>query len=301
QEDETALVIWLVARHYERTRDLELLRSVYERLVCNPADFLVRFRDEATGLPLPSFDLWEERQGVFTFTCATVHAGLVAAAELANLFNEQERRAKWLKAANEVRDAMVEHLWLEAEGRFARGLVLKDETLELDPTIDASAFAAFYFGAFPPSSAMVEGTMRSIREHLWVQTEVGGIARYENDAYHRISEETGRVPGNPWLICTLWLAEHVIARARNVGELQSALDLVRWARSKSPASLVLPEQVNPYDGQALSVAPLTWSHAQVVSVVRGYLDALRRLRAATNESNAREAARIDRENPVDNP
>ena len=60
--------------------------------------------------------------------------------------------------------------------------------------------------------------------------------------------------------------------------LQRALDLVRWARAKATSSMVLPEQINPFDGQALSVAPLTWSHAQVVSVVHGYLDALRRLR-----------------------
>jgi GH15 family glucan-1,4-alpha-glucosidase len=60
---------------------------------------------------------------------------------------------------------------------------------------------------------------------------------------------------------------------------------VRWARAKAPASLVLPEQINPYDGSALSVAPLTWSHAQVVSVIRGYLDALRHLRAAEPVDN----------------
>jgi len=279
QEDETALVIWLVARHYARTRDLELLRAVYKRLVVNAADFLVRYRDEERGLPLPSFDLWEERQGTFTFTCATVWAGLNAAAELANLFNEQDRRAIYAKAAADVRDAMKKYLWLEQESRFARGFALDGS---LDTTVDASTFATFYFGAFPASSAMVESTMRAVRERLWVQTETGGIARYENDPYHRISGETARVPGNPWILCTLWLAEHRIAAATSVAELQPALDLVRWARAKATPSLILPEQIDPYDGQPLSVAPLTWSHAQVVSVVHAYLDALRKLRGVSN-------------------
>ena len=82
--------------------------------------------------------------------------------------------------------------------------------------------------------------MDAIRERLWVQTEVGGIARYEGDAYHRISEEDGgRVPGNPWIVCTLWQAEYTIARATSVAELQSALDLVRWAQSHALPSLVL--------------------------------------------------------------
>lgn len=275
QLDETALVIWLIGRHYQRTRDLDLLRSVYRRLVVNAADFLVRYRDAERSLPQPCFDLWEERQGTFTFTSATVCAGLQAAAELANLFNEQDRRVTYAKAAGEVREAMRKHLWLEDEGRFARGLTLDGE---VDRTVDSSAFATFYFGVFPASSAMATGTMRAIRERLWVQTDVGGIARYENDSYHRISDETRRVPGNPWIICTLWLAEHVVATATTREELQSALDLVRWARSKATASLVLPEQIDPYDGQALSVAPLTWSHAQLISVILGYLERSRALR-----------------------
>ncbi|MFP5245691.1 MAG: glycoside hydrolase family 15 protein [Thermoanaerobaculia bacterium] len=278
QEDETALVIWLVARHYARTRDLELLRAVYQRLVVNAADFLARFRDSDTGLPLPSYDIWEERLGTFTFTCASVWAGLTAAAELANLFNEQERRNAYHKAAAEVREAMKKHLWLEQEGRFARGLVMRDENLELDAAVDASAFAAFYLGVFPATTSMIEGTMRAIRERLWVQTEHGGVARYENDGYHRISEETARVPGNPWILCTLWLAEHEIAKAGGADALQSALDHVRWARAKATPSMILPEQIDPYDGQPLSVAPLTWSHAQVISIVHGYLDALQQLR-----------------------
>jgi GH15 family glucan-1,4-alpha-glucosidase len=278
QEDETALVIWLVARHYERTRDLELLRDIYPRLVVSAADFLVRHRNSETGLPLPSFDLWEERQGVFTFSCAAVWAGLTAAAELANLFNDQERRSIYAKAATELRDAVRKMLWLEDEGRFARGLVLQGDALELDRTIDASAFATFYLGMFPASSALVEGTMRAIQQGLWVRTEAGGVARYENDAYHRISEEADRVPGNPWILCTLWLAEHDIAKAADVESLQPALDHVRWARAKATPSMVLPEQIDPYGGQHLSVAPLTWSHAQIVSIVHGYLEARQKLR-----------------------
>jgi GH15 family glucan-1,4-alpha-glucosidase len=218
--------------------------------------------------------LWEERQGVFTFTCAAVCAALTSAAELANLFNDQERRAAWSKAADEVRSAMKKHLWLDGENRFARGLVLNGDALELDPTVDASAFGLFYFGLFSAESAMVEGTMRAIHDKLSVQTEAGGVARYENDSYHRISAETGRVPGNPWILCTLWLAEYDLAR----GDVQAALDHVRWARAKATPSQILPEQIDPYDAQQLSVAPLTWSHAQVVSVVHGCLAALRAAR-----------------------
>ena len=108
------------------------------------------------------------------------------------------------------------------------------------------------------------------------------------------------MPGNPWILCTLWLAEYAVSRATSAAELQDALDLVRWAHSKASPSLLLPEQVNPYDGQPLSVAPLTWSHAQLVSVLRGYLDSLHRLRVPNDDSAMRSTSENRRANPVDN-
>lgn len=298
QEDETALVVWLIGRHYERTRDLDLVRSIYQRLVVAPADFLVEYRDTATGLPRPSFDLWEERQGVFTFTCCAVYAALRAAADLANLFNDQERRSTYSAVADEIREAMVKHLWLEGETRFARGLVLRqDGRMEIDRTVDASTFATFHLGVFPAGSAMVEGTMKAIREHLRVGGEIGGIARYEDDVYLRKPEDAVVAPGNPWIICTLWVAEHAVARAGSVEDLESALELVRWARAKASSSLILPEQISPTDGRPLSVAPFNWSHAQVVSVIAGYVDALRTLRRANSEKPARNQVQIDVDNP----
>jgi len=293
--------VWLLARHYDRNRDLDFVRAVYKRLVTQPIDFMIAFRDPETRLPLPSYDIWEERHGVFTFTCAAVSAAMNAAADLANLFNDQERSAQCLAVAAEIRDAMVRHLWIEDESRFARGLTVQDGTLQLDRTIDASTFATFFLDIFPAESAMVEGTMRAVRDKLWVQTEVGGVARYENDSYQRVADAATPVPGNPWIICTLWLAEHAIARATSVAELQSALDLVRWVRSKARPSLVLPEQIHPFHGGPLSVSPFTWSHAQVVSVVRGYLESLRALRRNTIEKNSRSDEERSTDKAVDKP
>ncbi len=282
------MTLWLLTRHYDRTRDLEFVRSVYERLVVQPAEFMASYRDPSTGLPLTSFDVWEERQGVFTFTCAAVFAAMKSAAGLANLFNEPERRMRYEQVAAEIRDGMIRHLWLDAEQRFARGLVLRDDSLELDRTVDASTFATFYLGVFAADSTMVERSMNAVREKLWVGTEAGGLARYEDDTYQRQpGHEDVKVPGNPWVICTLWLAEYAVARATSIDELNSALDLVRWARAKARPSLVLPEQIDPFTGAPLGVAPFTWSHAQVVSVVRGYLESMRRFRRASSEGNGR--------------
>ena len=63
QEDETALVIWACWRHYYRYRDIEFVRPLWMRLIKPASDFLLRYRDPITKLPLPSYDLWEERWG----------------------------------------------------------------------------------------------------------------------------------------------------------------------------------------------------------------------------------------------
>ena len=83
QEDETALVVWALWNHYKIFRDTEFIKPLYRPLIKNAADFMLSYRDPETKLPLPSYDLWEERQGVLTFTVAAVYGGLIAAANFA--------------------------------------------------------------------------------------------------------------------------------------------------------------------------------------------------------------------------
>src|SRR5437016_12893372 len=87
QEDETALVVWALWEH-QRAHQLDSLESLYERMVRPAARFMLRYRDEQTGLPHESYDLWEERYGILTFTTAAVHAGLSASARFAALFGD---------------------------------------------------------------------------------------------------------------------------------------------------------------------------------------------------------------------
>ena len=92
---------------------------------------------------------------------------------------------------------------------------------------------------------------------LWVETSVGGIARYTNDFYHRVGNDTEHVPGNPWFICTMWLAEYDIMRANNLTELNKALPILEWVVDRALASGALAEQIDPYTNEPLSVSPLT--------------------------------------------
>ena len=118
--------------------------------------------------------------------------------------------------------------------------------------------------------------MKSIEETLWVQTDIGGVARYERDSYQRVSNDES-IPGNPWIISTMWLAQYYTAIAKSAKDLEHVVRHLKWAVSRALPSGVLAEQINPYTGEPVSVSPLTWSHATVVQTVIDYLDKLQEL------------------------
>jgi oligosaccharide amylase len=273
QEDETALVLWALWEHYRCYRDIDLAHRLYSRMVIRCADFMAGFRDMTTGLPLPSWNLWEDRRGVHTFTCSTVVAGLRSAAEFARLFSDRDKAAEWDKAADEIVVGIREHLFSDKLGRFLRGLLADgNDKLTADPTVDASLFGVFYFDCFNVDDPVVAGTMTAIEQKLSSGTQFNGIARYENDGYMRVSDA---VPGNSWFICTLWLAEYHIAKAKNGDDLAPALDILEWCVERALPSGVLAEQVDPLTGKELSVSPLTWSHSTFVATVRSYIAKIR--------------------------
>ena len=153
---------------------------------------------------------------------------------------------------------------------FVRSIHQRDDGgFDADPTVDASLFGTFYFGCFTPDNEMVVATMKAIEEKL---SAGSGIARFEHDGYMRSSNDFA---GNPWFICTLWLADHYIAKAEMRYDLERALEILRWAASKALRSGVLSEQLNPETHGQISVSPLTWSHSTFVSTVHNYLQRLK--------------------------
>jgi GH15 family glucan-1,4-alpha-glucosidase len=116
--------------------------------------------------------------------------------------------------------------------------------------------------------------MRAVEKILTVKSKSGGVARYQNDYYQRVSQDVAQVPGNPWIICTLWLAEWYIAKS----ELDKGLTLLKWVVDHASETGVLAEQIHPYNNEPLSVSPLTWSHSTFVLAVIEYLNKLNELK-----------------------
>jgi glucoamylase len=282
QEDETALVLWALWRHFEQWKDIEFIKPLYRSLICRSGQFLVSYRDPASGLPRPSYDLWEERWGVTSFTAATVWAGLMAASRFALAFGETAQSRRYADVATQMKTGMEAVLYQPRLKRFVRQVRPKGDSAmsgwDVDETLDASLYGLWYFGVFAADDERIASTMQAVRERLWIKTPVGGLARYENDYYQQQSTEITRVPGNPWFVCTLWLAQWMIATARSREDLKSAVMIFEWCAHHGLPSGILAEQVHPYTHAPLSVSPLTWSHATFISAIQEYLARWRELR-----------------------
>ena len=273
QEDETALVLWSLWGHYQKSRDIELVLQLAPTLIVPAAEFLAGYIYPHLGLPRETYDLWEERRGVHTWTASTVVGGLEAAAKLVMLLGEEGKAQRYRQAAKRIREGIIAHLYDPALGRFVRGLqVGPDGSVQRDAVPDASMAGLFVFGVLPAGDARVRATMGVLEERLWVRTEVGGVARYSGDYYFRTAfNDFDRVPGNPWFITTLWLADWYTAVAPDRAGLARSRELLSWVAEHAMPSGVLPEQLHAYSGDPLSVAPLCWSHAAFCASVQNYM------------------------------
>jgi len=247
QVDQTASVVEAVWHHYEVTGDLdELLRSW--QLVRRGADFLMGFVDER-GLPRPSYDLWEEKKNVNTYTVAAVVAGLRAASHVGRAL--AKRSEFWAQAAERMASAAVQHLWNPAKHTFYKAID------PVDASVDASTLLALRCGLLSPDDPRYAQVVAAVEARLSSNPH-GGIARYEGDVYYGGE--------NPWIICTLWLAQCHLA----LGNRERCRQLIEWCAATAGPTHLLAEQIDAETGEHTSVTPLVWSHSTFIEAVNDY-------------------------------
>lgn len=274
QEDESAAVLVSLWQHYEITKDLEFIENLYKPFIERIANFLCRFRSKETGLPLPSYDLWEEYIGVSTYTCAAVYGGLQAAANFSELLGKRNHMREFRQAAKELKAAMKTYLYSPALQSYVKGLTLVDGQLQQKEIIDASTlFGLWNFGVLEQTDDQFKQTQQTMEKVLANPGVVGGFIRYQNDAYFRAGQQP-----NPWIITTLWEA---LRRLKNPAashhDLTHVSGVLEWVLKYQLPSGVLPEQLEPNTGKALSATPLVWSHAVYVEVVLSLIEVSERL------------------------
>lgn len=270
QEDETALVIRSIWHHYEHFKDIEFLQEIYNSFVFKATDFLLRFIDKKTGLPKASYDLWEEQRAIFAYTVASTYAGLESAINIAHTLGRQSKVQKYKRVKDRMKKAFINYFYDDELKRFIKSINLENgEIIKRDTTIDASLLGIHFLNMLPPDDPKLISTVKDVHNKLWVRTIIGGLARYENDYYHRYYDKP-EIPGNPWIITTMWYADWLIATAKDSDDLKEARKLLEWVAYVANRAGMIPEQLNPFTGEHLSVSPLTWSHAAFVETVYNY-------------------------------
>jgi GH15 family glucan-1,4-alpha-glucosidase len=247
QVDQTASVLDAVWHHYESTGNLDELLQSWQ-LVRKGADFLMRFVGD-DGLPRPSFDLWEEKKAVNAYTVAAVVRGLRVAAQAGRAL--AKRSDFWAQAAERMERVALDRLWDPARGTLFKSIEPRDDA------IDAASLLALLAGLLPPSDPRYTLVVQSVEQRLWSKPH-GGLARYEGDQYY------GKE--NPWVICTLWLAQCHLA----LGNRARCRELIEWAAAQAGPTHLLPEQIDAETGEHTSVTPLVWSHSTFIEAVNAY-------------------------------
>lgn len=264
QEDETACMLFMLNELFEASGDAIYIENLYHTFIAPCAAFLTKYVDEATGLPHASYDLWEQKFATFTYTVCTVIAGLEAAAKLASVVEQPGDSVAWQRAADTFRHNL--DTLYHPEGYFRKSLLLEDGDLNFDNSVDiANMYGPFMYAKLPMNDKRLLGTVAKVEQSIFNKGPIGGVIRYYGDDYFLSKPQFG---GNPWIVGTLWLAQYYISAKRR----DEALLLLHWAMDRRQESGVLSEQFDPETGEPLGVAPLVWSHAELVNTLLDFYD-----------------------------
>jgi glucoamylase len=261
QEDETAVVIFMLGEYYHSSKDKAFVQGAYESLVKPAADFMARFIDKETGLPHASYDLWEEKFSTHTYTVAVVYKALLVAAEMATEFDDKESSEIWRSVAKTILDSSGPLFDTDRQA-YRKSIILKEGgDFGYDNTLDVSSmYGAMMYGLHDSQAHTLNRTATLIEQVLLNSTPAGGSPRYEHDNYFLTQPNC---LGNPWIVTTLWIAQYFI----RVNRSSDSLKLLDWAISHALPSGSLTEQLDAVDGKQKSVNPLVWSHAELINTV----------------------------------
>lgn len=259
QEDETAIVIFMMAEYCLKSGDEAYTAELMEDFIRPACDFMVRFIDDELGLTHASYDLWEEKFLSSTYTTAVTYRALIEAVSLATKIHyDYEGIKQWHLTAQRLKQKNFMYFDTE-KGSLIKGFLFNDGNVTIDSTLDVSSFYGGWRFDYA-DDVQLKSTLERIENELLDASPSGGSPRYENDNYFKSDPA---YKGNPWFVTTLWLAQYYSAH----GENERAKKYIDWSLAHTLPSGVLSEQVTPKDGHIVGVTPLVWSHAELINAI----------------------------------
>lgn len=283
QIDETASVIYGVYNHYLNTKNETFLKNNLK--MCEKSvDFLVRYLEDVLQIVIPSedvvkneilneknnseketlkpsYDLWEENEGIHTYSIAAIYSSFEIMQKiyiiLLPLYEKNRLRQEKIRKQNLLLEKMI----IKLKKYITQNCY--DENLKTfvrntkDKKMDISLLGLVTpFNVFTPADKKIKNTVERI--NLTIRTYTGGYLRYEGDKY---------AGGNPWVIANLWMAEYHI-KDKNYKEARECLEFV--VRTCNEHGF-LGEQIDNKNMKPAWVVGLGWSHAMFINVLKKLL------------------------------
>ncbi len=260
QIDETASVVFGIYEHFEKYKDKKFLQNNL-KMCENAIGYLQKYIEDTIcqkGNFLPSYDLWEEFEGISFYSMASIFSAFSAMLKIyenvKSIFENNRlkieaihKKTKDLEQAMlDIKEYCLQNFYDETKKTFVRN--------SKDKKIDISILGTITpFGMFSPKEKKIENTIEKI--NMTLRTYTGGYVRYEQDSY---------MGGyNPWPIANLWMACYNL----EAGEEKKALENFAFVTNSCSEHGFLGEQVNNETMKPAWIIGLTWSHAMYVVVL----------------------------------
>jgi len=291
QIDETASVVYGVYNHYLNTKNENFLKNNLK--MCEKAiEFLLKYVAEVLGITIvcndvvkneilsekskkhkeenfdenanklkPSYDLWEESEGIHTYSIAAIYSSfdvmqkiyMIVLPLFENNRLKQEKIRKQLVILEQKLVELKEYITKNCYDLDLKTFVRNNKDKKMDISLLGLVTP---FNVFSPEERKIKNTVE--RMNMTIRTYTGGYLRYEGDNY---------AGGNPWVIANLWMAEYYI-KDKNIDEARKCFDFVVKSCSEHG---FLGEQVDNNTMQPAWVVGLGWSHAMFVNVLKKLL------------------------------
>ena len=265
----------------------------------------------AANGPVTQQDRWEEDAGYSPFTLAVEIAGLLAAADIADLVAEAEKAAYLRELADHWNDN-IERWTYSNDGDLARQIGVDGYYVRIAPpetgcaasptagfvpiknrppgqnlerashVVSPDALALVRFGLRSADDPKILNTIKVVDALLRVKLPQGPVwYRYNDDGYGEHADGgpfDGTGIGRPWPLLSGERAHYEL----DAGNKTVAEELLRAMSLSSNGSRLLPEQVwdaadipdrELFFGKASgSACPLVWAHAEYIKLVRSLKD-----------------------------
>lgn len=205
----------------------------------------------------PSYDLWENIEGIHTYSIAAIYASFEAMQKIYEIVLPLYEKNRLKQEKIRKQRSVLEQKILELKEYIIKNFY--DNELKcfvrnnIDKRMDISLLALVTpFNVFTPEDRRIKNTVGRI--NLTIRTYTGGYLRYENDDYSK---------GKPWAIANLWMAEYYI-KDNNLEEARKCFDFVIKSCSKHG---FLGEQINNFTMKPAWIVGLGWSHAMFINVL----------------------------------